>query len=650
MMRLRSVHQGVLCCQRRLGHNKVCIRPAASAVRLGGSSTHLSTRASSTLAYPLGMKSEMAAVRSFSSRRGWSEEGRNSQGGSASSGRSVGTASSRIPHSRHSSDRDSRADSDRSSSQGWGDGAGRARGRRGRDEPRWGNMDSRAAPRVQRSGVGGSAAEGRVVLHEDTIPRASKHGATSQMCVGCGTEVRAGISEGMVAGAEAVDIGQNKKMAKNARYINTTDANLGTFLCHRCASLQSGDIWSAYDALRDVSPQVFKEQLKHIVSRRKFGFCILVVDATDPEHTAVRNLRQCVGSTPVLLVLNKIDLLPRMTDGDRFALQSKIQQTGLQFVNSFAVSATTGEGLDELARNICENLDGSDVFVVGAANVGKSSFVRKLATLLSKEEYLKGGKRAAKRRRDSVEKLKVTGSNLPGTTLQAVRIPCFPSDQHALWDTPGIINGRALQYGIFPSHLMEPLTRPGSIAVPTHENGLDILMSPGQSMLIEADWMHEADDDEEQCVLGRLDFVDAVSQVRAQAYLHPSLRIRIVPTAEAPAHATIPSSHIEIVNHRIRKATGNNETGLRNSYSYPLMPYIAPERPTGELSPGKQEYHAKAGRYYMDISFASLGWISLSDTAQFSTIPHCVKDSIFSKRRALYPTHLKEWLEDPKSC
>ena len=48
----------------------------------------------------------------------------------------------------------------------------------------------------------------------------------------------------------------------------------------------------------------------------------------------------------------------------------------------------------------------------------------------------------------------------------------------------------------------------------------------------------------------------------------------------------------------------------------------------------------------MDVSFASLGWISLLDQHKFAVVPHCVEGSVFSKRRALYPTNLAQWLEN----
>jgi len=481
------------------------------------------------------------------------------------------------------------------------------------------------------------------------------------MCVGCGTEVTSSSrnsSVGMIAGAEAVDPAQSKTKSKKARFVDPTDKSQNTgFLCHRCQALQSNNIWKAYDALRDVSPAVFNDQLRHIVARRKFGLCVLVVDATDPEHTAVKNLRRAIGSTPTILVFNKIDLVPRMSPRDQRLLVRKIEQKSTRFIGYEAVSAETGAGLVALAQRILEDLGGKDVFVVGAANVGKSSLVKRLSVLIAESVRLKGPNKAAMKRRQMTKDLKVTGSNLPGTTLQAVRVPCFPSRGHALWDTPGIINLRALQYHIFPAHLMEPLTHPSAIQIPTHDNGLVHALRSGQSLLIEAPWMDQendgdgegqnrSDEPSQPCVLARVDIVDVYRTVHTQAFVHPSLRIRVVPTKDAPSNATIPPSHIERVKKHIRKATGQHETGLADAYSLPLKPHTYKERPDGEIVPGEGEYAPGPGKYAMDISFASLGWISFLDEKQYSVIPHCVQGSVFSMRPALYPVTLAKWLDE----
>ena len=228
------------------------------------------------------------------------------------------------------------------------------------------------------------------------------------------------------------------------------------------------NLWQAYDALHDVSPEVFAQQLQHvIVGRNARALILLVVDATDPEHSAVKNLRRLIGGRPAYLVLNKSDLLPRLNYYDQHHLARRIQTVtgGTQFLETHAVSAVTGHGVHALAESLLGTLGGKDVIMVGAANVGKTTLVRQLATRLV-DAVPRERAKSAEKRREIVRQLDVTGSHLPGTTLQAVRIPCLPSPKQALWDTPGVINHKAIQYALFPSHLMEPLTRPEAIPLP----------------------------------------------------------------------------------------------------------------------------------------------------------------------------------------
>jgi hypothetical protein len=714
---------------------------------------------------------------------------------------------------------------------------------------------------------------GRIVLHQNNLKKL-KPGQV-KLCNGCGTEVRRASSKSndqisahqIIAGVDAnKDIELSKKQAKKARFAEATSMDKGAFLCDRCRALQSENIYRAYDALADVSPEVFSNQLQHIVGRRRYGLCIVVVDSTDPEHSAVKHLRRSIGQkTPIWLVINKVDLVPKMDHRTCRLLSHRIASimgVGV-FQNYFPVSSITGRGIYELAERLLSSLGGKDVFIVGCANVGKSTLVHRLAGVISTASYLKGKRGQA--RRDVCNNLAVTGSHLPGTTLQAVRIPCFSSDRHALWDTPGIINRKAIQYSLFPVHLMEPMARPEIIPIPSKEAGTQGHWQNGYSVLIEAAWMdgevdenatteensetvnsndsigekvlkvqqqnasidnivvsddesdedntnddkndedhddeninmekhitetevdevtkHEGntspydhatddgdnnddedddsnirDEDEDDnvddiaaneynstlsakdkalsivareygdddfdpdddfetkkrkaakakkmailqaakerrklreqqssndsgtvkgqkdtkvaaysnnkskskdsasqptvargpCVLGRIDLVNVENggSVFAQAYLHPSLRIRIVPTSEAPDHATIPTNYLNEIRSKMEQAAGRNNnvaTNLKAHYSIPLKPFIQ-NQANGEVVPGDKEYSESFDSYYMDIVFASLGWIAISHRGKFTVIPHCVDGSVYSKRPSLYPTNLASRVTSP---
>jgi len=521
-----------------------------------------------------------------------------------------------------------------------------------------------------------------------------------ELCSGCGTAVLAGGDNRsgdvvFTTGGNAVAPSLTKNQTKKTRYFSFGDQKAipgvrqdSNFLCSRCKALQSNDIWKAYDAIRDVDAKVFAEQIKHIVARRRFGMCIVVADATDPEHSAPKNLRQAIGKTPAILVLSKADLMPRLQTKEVKQLHSRIQNiAGTRFIDAFRVSGATGAGIFELAEYLLHHLHGRDVFVVGAANVGKSTLVQGLARVIAPNIFLKGRSSAMKRKKSIENDLNVTSSHLPGTTLQAVRVPCFSSTKHALWDTPGLIQKKAIQYSLFPPHLMEPLARPERI--PLAES---IRVRAGYSVLIEAAWMdayeseneeeddsgdehdskedsndsdgdyeskgtgkgatkqirpnhHEEDDSNRYgCVLGRLDIVDipAGGDHRTPAlllrpYLHPSLRMRVVPTSQAPDHATIPKHFVHLIQSRMRRSFEKDGT----TTSLPLTLFKTPHSPEGHVHPTSKERHTDQQRVFMDMSFASLGWLSLqSFVPDFTIKPWVVEGSVWSKRRALYPMNL----------
>jgi 50S ribosome-binding GTPase len=555
------------------------------------------------------------------------------------------------------------------------------------------NTASPSPHQSKHNGHRSNATAGRIALVQQTPNAKKKKTPTVQLCLGCGAEVRnskdanaisdESTSRALLTGTDTVLAGQSKKMAKQARFVDavTPNSNRGggplsrtKFYCQRCVALQQDQVYNAYDALRDVSADVFAHQVKHVVSRRTYGLCLLVVDATDSEHSALKHVRRLIGKTPCWLVLTKIDLLPRCHTGDVRALTKRIGSiTGTMFLHTLAVSAATGHGMIALAERLLASLGGKDVFCIGAANVGKSTLVQSLAqTIASARLYYQERKasHAHHRRHVLQHDLSLSASHLPGTTLQAVRVPCFGSPRHALWDTPGILQPKSLSYALFPSHVMEPLCRPQRIPLPSTERGTQGQWRLGYSLLVQAAWMDvnsgttttttsssssAAAVAAAPCVLARIDLVDIgppieysttsalSSSVFVNCYLHPSLRVRLVLTHLAPDHATVPPEYIQHVEKLLQQGSGMNSdnNGLEESYSRPLVPHLTePTMPNGRVTPTSKERNPHSGHYYMDLVFASLGWISISHRDVFTVIPHCVQGSVFSRRPALYPTNL----------
>ncbi len=210
--------------------------------------------------------------------------------------------------------------------------------------------------------------------------------------------------------------------------IQTTDKNaLGytpsqalerdVVICQRCFRLKH------YNEVQDVplNDDDFLKILNEIGS--KDALIVKIVDIFDFHGSWLPGLHRFVNNSPVLLVGNKADVLPRSIKYPKIIqwMKQSAKENGLKPVDVHLMSASTGEGVMETADLIEQYRDGKDVYIVGCTNVGKSTFINRLI-----KEF--GGE----------EDFLITTSNVPGTTLDMIDIPL--DDGSSLFDTPGIIN------------------------------------------------------------------------------------------------------------------------------------------------------------------------------------------------------------------
>ena len=86
----------------------------------------------------------------------------------------------------------------------------------------------------------------------------------------------------------------------------------------------------------------------------------------------------------------QVDLLPRGTSSGAAAdwLQAAAANKRLSPISTCVVSSRTGQGIGAAAAAILRQRRGRDVYVMGAANVGKSAFIR--CALLATSQRLHG--------------------------------------------------------------------------------------------------------------------------------------------------------------------------------------------------------------------------------------------------------------------
>jgi ribosome biogenesis GTPase YqeH len=189
-----------------------------------------------------------------------------------------------------------------------------------------------------------------------------------------------------------------------------------TIICQRCFRLKH------YNEVQDVSltDDDFLKILNEI--GKSNALIVMIVDIFDFNGSWIPGMHRFVGDNQILLVGNKVDLLPKSVKHDKLIRWMKQEASGLGLrpEEVFLVSASKGHFVKETAAAIDEFRDGKDVYVVGCTNVGKSTFINRIIKEVTGEKDV------------------ITTSHFPGTTLDIIKIPL--DDGKSLIDSPGIIN------------------------------------------------------------------------------------------------------------------------------------------------------------------------------------------------------------------
>jgi hypothetical protein len=186
-------------------------------------------------------------------------------------------------------------------------------------------------------------------------------------------------------------------------------------VCRRCFRIKHYN-----EALSAAVPA---DAFRHILEQIAYwdGLILHIADIFDFEGSLIGGLHRYVGQKPVLLAVNKVDLLPKAINPNRIVhwIKRQAKANGLRVRDAVLISARKNIGFDRLMDAIAAHRGDRDVYVVGAANVGKSTLVNRLIRDYSDLD------------------VELTTSRYPGTTLDLIRIPL--DDGRALIDTPGVL-------------------------------------------------------------------------------------------------------------------------------------------------------------------------------------------------------------------
>lgn len=216
-------------------------------------------------------------------------------------------------------------------------------------------------------------------------------------CIGCGVPIQT---------TDKQEIG----------YAPSSSLEKEVIICQRCFRLKH------YNEVQDVSltDDDFLKILNEI--GKNDSLIVKIVDIFDFNGSWLPGLHRFTGKNKVLLVGNKVDLLPKSVKKQKVInwMKKEAKDLGLRPEDVFLVSAEKGQSIQEVLDAIEYYRNGKNVYVVGCTNVGKSTFINRILKEVTGDEDV------------------ITTSHFPGTTLDIIEIPL--SDGKSLVDTPGIIN------------------------------------------------------------------------------------------------------------------------------------------------------------------------------------------------------------------
>ncbi|RKQ37854.1 ribosome biogenesis GTPase YqeH [Oceanobacillus halophilus] len=195
-------------------------------------------------------------------------------------------------------------------------------------------------------------------------------------------------------------------------------------LCKRCFRLKH------YNEIQEVS--ITDDDFLKMVStiRNANGLVVHLIDIFDVNGSLIKSLPRITGDNPIVLVGNKMDLLPKSTNQRKLVqwLRKQAKDAGIKVLDVFLISSIKGHGIEELSSQIDYYRKQKDVYIVGTTNVGKSTFINRLI-----------------KQSTGISEV-ITTSYFPGTTLGFIEIPL--GGNASLIDTPGIVNRQQMSHYI----------------------------------------------------------------------------------------------------------------------------------------------------------------------------------------------------------
>ncbi|SHE77225.1 hypothetical protein SAMN05444392_10379 [Seinonella peptonophila] len=199
--------------------------------------------------------------------------------------------------------------------------------------------------------------------------------------------------------------------------------------CQRCFRIRH------YNDMTEIVQDAETYQVKLSMIRNQEALVVQIVDLFDFGGSFIPELHRYIGKNRLILIVNKIDLFPRSTNWQRVTdwIRDAYRQEQLFPEAILLTSAEKGFQVRETMEAIEYYRQGRDVYMVGTANVGKSTLINRMLQAAS------------------VDGSDLTTSPYPGTTLDFIQIPL--DDGRYLVDTPGLLRKDRMTEWLNPAEL-----------------------------------------------------------------------------------------------------------------------------------------------------------------------------------------------------
>lgn len=177
--------------------------------------------------------------------------------------------------------------------------------------------------------------------------------------------------------------------------------------------------------------KAFVMKMKMIQQKNPKDVVMLIVDVLDLYSGFMKKLGELIGKMKVIILVNKIDLLPKSVKLHHIEETTKTMAInhGLNVIGIYLISAKSKKNIETVLKKIdklryskySRKPNFNNCYVVGCASVGKSTFIN------SVKEICRGENLAP-----------ITTSDQFQTTLDMIKVEL--GDKFFIVDTPGIIN------------------------------------------------------------------------------------------------------------------------------------------------------------------------------------------------------------------